>query len=141
MNRIDKHFFPPFFAAIPLSVALLFAAAPGRAGSVRKTGDFYSVTVTTSKEGGKEIATVRVKGRAGYHCNTLYHWKLAVDPVPRVQLEKQLLENRDAQEFSAGGVIFRVRYFGGSGQKMSAKLKFSVCNDKQCVMEAVDLGW
>jgi hypothetical protein len=97
--------------------------------------------VTTKALKKNHLATIKVTGKSGYYCNTLYHWKLQLETAPGVNPQKKILKNRDAKKFTKDAVIFNVPYIRGPNKKISATLKFSVCNEKQCLIEKVALSW
>jgi hypothetical protein len=84
----------------------------------------------------KTATTVKITatGKSGYHCNTLYPWKLTVDGPGQ---EKTVYRKKDAKAFSKDAVVFQVPY--KKGQK--AEMKMSVCNDAQCIMHTEKLSW
>ncbi len=100
-----------------------------------KESTFFEVRVKENKNKKKPEATISVKGKSGFHCNTLYPWKLTMTDG---KAEKKILKKQDAKKFEKDSVVFVVPYTAGS--KVSVKLKFSVCNDKQCIMETVSLS-
>jgi hypothetical protein len=107
-----------------------------------KSGSFYQVDISTTTSGDSVVATIRVTGKGGYGCNTLYPWKLTVTPGSGVEMDKTVYHKGDATQFAKEAVVFQVRYTALAGaDKVTAKLKFSFCNDKQCQMEQVDLSW
>jgi hypothetical protein len=122
------------------AAALLFAGAS--VAGTTKSGSFYQVEVSTKANGDEVVATIKVTGKAGYGCNTLYPWKLTVTPGSGVELAKTVFGKVDATKFTKQAVIFEVRYVARAGAgPMAAKLKLSGCDDKQCQMEQVDLSW
>ena len=100
---------------------------------------FYDVKVTSTKGQDGTVATITVKGKGGFHCNTLYPWKLTLEAEPGVVVGKTVLKKKDAAKFSEKEVVFQVKYTPKTGQSIGAKLKLSVCDDKQCKMETVSL--
>jgi E3 ubiquitin-protein ligase DOA10 len=106
-----------------------------------KENPYYDVQITTTVQKKNTLATIKISGKSGYHCNTLYRWKLYLKTIPRVVSKKKTLENRDAKQFTKEAVIFEVPYMNGPKEKISAKLKFSVCSEKQCLIEKIDLSW
>ena len=102
---------------------------------------YYDLQLTTKKTSTPHIATIKVTGKGDYHCNTEYRWKLSVQSQPGVTLGKKILKNGDAKRFTEEAVVFEVPYTSAPKQKVSATLKFSVCNDKLCLIEKVPLTW
>ena len=82
----------------------------------------------------KSVVRIMAVGKAGYYCNTLYPWKLTVEGASK---GKKVYKKNDAKKFSKEAVVFEVPYV--KGQK--AKMKMSVCNDKQCIMHEENLSW
>jgi hypothetical protein len=88
--------------------------------------------VTVTKKA--NIVSITAKGKSGYHCNTLYPWKLTVDG-PAAQ--KKTYKKTDAKTFSKEKVVFEVPFIKGQ----QAKMKMSVCNETQCIMHTEELSW
>ena len=130
-----------FFLTIAAVLALLISLAALHAKPTVKSNPYYDVKVTTQTQEKRTLATITVTGKSGYHCNTLYAWKLRLEPEPGIALQKKVLRKRDAKKFSKEAVIFEVPYNRGPNQKISATLKFSVCNEKQCLIEKIPLSW
>lgn len=84
-------------------------------------------TVNAAVKDGKVVITA--KGLAGYHCNTLYPWKVTVTD--------KTYTKKDAAKFAEDGVVFKI----DPVKDQKATLKFSVCNDAQCIMETAALSW
>jgi len=120
------------------SVATTALAGPGPAV---KEGTFYRVEIQLSREGDSQKATITVTGKAGYHCNKLYPWKLTVAPPPGVTVAKPVLGKADARVMEEAKVVFVVPFSGKTGTVVPASLKLSLCDDKQCQMETVELTW
>ena len=83
--------------------------------------------VETTVKDGKVI--ISAKGQGGYHCNTLYPWK--------VKVTDKTYTKKDAAKFAEDGVVFKI----APVKDQKAELKFSVCNDQQCLMETASLSW
>ncbi len=118
--------------SIVLVLALTFVvfssqAADKKAAEVRKE---VAVKVV------KKAASVQItaEGRGGYHCNTLYPWKLTVKGP---QDEKKTYKKADAKKFSEQRVVFEVP----SKKGQTAQMKLSVCNEVQCIMHTEELSW
>ncbi|MDD5307940.1 MAG: hypothetical protein PHU25_11520 [Deltaproteobacteria bacterium] len=128
--------------AIAVAALALAVAAPA-AGKVaaEKSGAFYDIMVETAKSGARSTATIAVTGKNGYHCNIQYPWKLTLTADPAIKLDKTVLRKADAARFTERSVAFLVSYEAGAGKTVSAELKLSLCNDKQCQMETVSLSW
>ena len=95
---------------------------------------FYEVEVKLDKA--KKTATVMAKGAGGYHCNVDYPWKIkVVEPGS----DERVYKKTDAKVFSKESVEFVIPYTHAG--KVTALLKLSVCDDKQCRMEKVELKW
>ena len=90
--------------------------------SIKETNE-YKIVVTKDKE----RTTISTQGKAGYHCNTLYPWKLTV----LGNKGEKSLKKENATDFSERKVTFIVLKEDGK----NATLKLSVCNDKQCIMK------
>ena len=124
---------------VVVAVSLFVLTATATAGVVAsKSGGFYSVKVETSKTGDKTLATITATGKSGYHCNKLYPWKLTVIPGDGTT---RVYKKKDAKKFAEEAVIFTIPYNLVAGKKTSAKLKLSMCDDKQCKMETVSFSW
>jgi hypothetical protein len=128
--------------AILAAALVLFAAAAAYAATV-KTGSFYEVRIeTTRASDGGMTAAITTVGKNGYHCNMLYPWKLTVNGGDGITLAKPVQKKQDAAQFTEAAVVFRVPYAAAEAvQSMSASLKLSLCDDKQCQMETVALSW
>jgi hypothetical protein len=129
--------------AILAAVLVLGAAAAAFATPVVTSGSFYEVRVETARAAdGSMTATITTVGKTGYHCNMLYPWKLTLNPGDGITLSKPVLKKQDAAQFAETGVVFRVPYTAADTAKtVTASLKLSLCDDKQCQMETVALSW
>ena len=78
---------------------------------------------------------ITATGKSGYHCNTLYPWKLTVTGPENGK--STTYKKADAKTFSEEKVVFELP--SKKGQK--AKMKMSVCNEKQCIMHTQELSW
>ena len=85
-------------------------------------------------EKAKGVVRIVAVGKAGFHCNTLYPWKLTVEGGAN---GAKIYKKKDAKKFSKERVVFEVPYVKGQ----RAKMKMSVCNDKQCIMHEEKLAW
>jgi hypothetical protein len=128
--------------AIAVATLALTVAMPA-AGKVatRKSGGFYDVKVETAKSGTRGTATLTVTGKNGYHCNIQYPWKLTLTAAPELKLEKTVFRKADAVRFAQKAVVFSASYEVRAEKTVSAELKLSLCDDKQCQMETVSLSW
>jgi len=127
-----------------LVLAALFVAGSLATAAITKSGSFYTVKVETSGSGDSRVAKITTVGKNGYHCNKLYPWKLTVEPGPGVTMDKKVFKSKkgEAKTFSEAKVVFAVPYKVQDGAKnVSAKLKISLCDEKQCQMETVKLSW
>ncbi|MCP4606954.1 MAG: hypothetical protein GY847_41660 [Proteobacteria bacterium] len=127
--------------ATGLVIISLFFTMFASTGTIAKTGTFYDVKVETAVKQGKTIATITATGKSGYHCNKLYPWKLAITPGPEIEIKKTVYKKKDAKKFAEDAVIFKISYLKKADSKMRAKLKLSMCDEKQCKMETVTLSW
>jgi hypothetical protein len=121
---------------------LLVAASATSAAVVDKAGSFYKIKIETSGDGDSRTAVITVTGTKGYHCNKLYPWKLTLKPSEGITLKKIKFKKGDATKFAEKAVVFTVPYMAVAKAKtVTAKLKLSLCDDKQCQMESVNLSW
>lgn len=129
---------------VALALVLGLCALPELAGAEKqadKSGAFYEVDLKTTKGKTESVTTITAKGKGGFHCNTLYPWKLTIEPEAGIVVNQTIYKKKDAKTFSDKAVAFDVKYTPKSGKSISAKLKLSVCDDKQCKMETVSLKW
>jgi hypothetical protein len=128
---------------LPLLLALLSSFPLFAHGKTtqQKNASFYTIEISTQKEIKTTAVIVKTTGKAGYHCNTLYPWKLSVTPHSGIKMKNTVLKKVDAKTFTKEKVEFHFSYLENSSGPVSAKLKFSVCNDKQCLIEKVPLSW
>lgn len=91
--------------------------------------DASEYKVTIEKKG--DTTKIVTEGKSGYHCNTLYPWKLTIGEKQKERVYKK----RDASEFSEKRVTFSIPKKEGT----TGILKLSVCNDKQCIMKTETL--
>jgi hypothetical protein len=117
--------------ALVVFISLIMACGVN-AKEIIKQGEFYEIVVTRQIENRAENAIVKTSGKTGYHCNTMYPWKLTIDS----QDETKVYKKEDAVEFSERSVVFKVQ----CKKNCKALLIFSVCNDKQCKMEKVEIN-
>jgi hypothetical protein len=129
--------------AILAAALVLSTAAATLAAAVTVSGSFYDVKVVTAPvSDGSMLAAITTTGKNGYHCNMLYPWKLTVDQGTGITVPKPILKKDDAAQFKEPAVIFKVPYTAtDSATKVTAALKLSLCDDKQCQMETVKLEW
>ena len=111
-----------------MTVGALSAAA----GETKEVASRNELEVKVDKTAA--TITITATGKSGYHCNTLYPWKLTVTGPGQ---EKVVYRKKDAKAFSKDAVIFQVPY--KKGQK--AEMKMSVCNDAQCIMHTEEFSW
>jgi hypothetical protein len=122
-------------------VAAILVGGLAVSAAVTKGGDFYKVTVTTAGSGDKITATIKAEGTNGYKPNPAYPWKLTVTPGDGVTMTKTVFKKADAK-LSPKAVVFAVPYtVSGDAKTVSAELKLSMCDPKQCQMEKVKLSW
>lgn len=127
---------------LALSAIFIFSMSTAAlAGVVKKSSDFYEVTVNTSGKASKKVATVKVVGVKGYHPNKLYPWKLEINASENIKIEKTIYKKKDAKKFNKDVVIFEVPYEMVKKGKVSAVIKLSLCDDKQCKADKVALTW
>jgi biopolymer transport protein ExbD len=120
-------------SALLLLLILMVTAFNLSAGDKKQAGSSpKELEVTVSKKA--KIVSITVKGQSGYHCNTLYPWKLTVEGPAD---EKKIYKKIDAKTFSKEKVVFEVPFIKGQ----RAKMKMSVCNDAQCIMHTEELAW
>lgn len=129
MNKITT------LATATLLASILVLPLVACAGDATHEGDVFSVLVKTAGKGEKGSATVRVTGKAGYHCNTLYPWKLTL----RTAKGEKVIKKDQAKVFSEPKVQFELTDISLSATK--AELKLSMCNEKQCQNKTVDLSF
>lgn len=105
-----------------VAIGMLSVAAVG-AGERSSKIEAKEYEIAVKKNSGKfDVTTV---GRSGYHCNTMYPWKITT----RTNNGKEkIYKKKDAKVFGEKSVSFLV-------DGTEATLKFSVCNDQQCVMK------
>lgn len=119
---------------IPAVIFFAFAiGAPAGEGNAQKNAKGpkeFAITVEKINETVKITAT----GRSGFHCNTLYPWKLTVE---KKNNPPKVYKKQDARWFTQQKVVFE---FPSSVGKR-ATLKLSVCNDVQCIMHEEKLFW
>ena len=82
----------------------------------------------------KNLVRISTRGKSGYHCNTLYPWKLTVEDTSTT---KKIYRKKDARKFTKQEVVFEVPHIKGQ----QAAMKISVCNDVQCIMHEAKLSW
>jgi hypothetical protein len=139
MPQLSK---PRYIAVLVLTS--VFVAGSVATAAITKSGSFYTVKIVTSGSGDSRKATITTVGKNGYHCNKLYPWKLTVKPGSGVTMAKTEFKSKkgDAKPFSEAQVVFTVPYTATADAKqITAKLKLSLCDDKQCQMETVALSW
>jgi hypothetical protein len=122
---------PVLVLTISFAAAHLAAGEKSRAATGAKQNK-KSLEVKVEKT--KEVVKITARGKSGYHCNTLYPWKLTVEGGSN---GSKVYKKGDAKKFSKESVVFEVPHI--KGQK--AKMKMSVCNDKQCIMHEEKLSW
>ena len=118
-----------------------FSCTAPSAAKADASGSTYEIKITPSSDPKNPGAIIKATGKGGFHCNTLYPWKLTVKPGPVTGPKPTILKKKDAQKFAKDAVIFKVSHKPNTAKKATADLKFSMCNDKQCVMETVPLSW
>lgn len=128
--------------AIPVLLTFLISVLPliGHAKNMKKSGDFYEVSVETRTTGDKSVATVTATPRNGYHCNMQYPWKLTIVESDGLKTAKTVLRKADAKKFGQDAVVFEVPYSVPQGKEVKGALKFSMCDEKQCKMERLELS-
>jgi hypothetical protein len=128
-------------ATLAFAVAVPVTGQATSKVAAQKSGSFYDVKVETARNGARGTATITVSGKNGYHCNIQYPWKLTLTADPSLGLDKTVLRKTEAARFTERSVVFSVSYEARAGKTVSAELKLSLCDDKQCQMETVPLSW
>jgi hypothetical protein len=113
-----------------ISLVLMTLVAASSAADKKKNAKEFEIKVTMSAKS----VTITAKGASGFHCNTLYPWKLSVEGPAG---QKKTYKKQEAKVFSEQKVVFEVPR--SKGQK--AKMKLSVCDDKQCIMHTEEFSW
>lgn len=125
-----------FFAITLTSLFVYLLHSPVSVAQSNRSEKLYKIDIQTQTKSKQALATIKVTGRAGYHCNTLYPWKLIVKEGGK---ETRTMSKQDAKHFTENNVIFVVPYSKADGNE--ATLKLSMCNDKQCIMEKASISW
>lgn len=116
-------------------MALAIAAIMGSqtfADKVTKKGKVFTIEISKSAKGDKNVATIKVTPKKGHYCNPEYPWKLTTKSTADVKFEKEVYKKADAKKFGKPAVVFKVPYVAKSGTKATATLKMSICDHKQC---------
>ena len=132
MKKVTFRVFSLIVVLLGLSLSSLLLAGEKAPGEKTKGIDNaeYKVQVEV-KNGGVRISTI---GKSGYHCNTLYPWKLTVLGKDK---KETVFKKTDAKLFSEENVVFEVP--SKKAAPLEATLKLSVCNDQQCIMKTEKL--
>lgn len=124
----------------PASAASPAAAVAPSAESPAPAATTYSLTVGKAevRAGEKGEAVVSVTAAKGYKWNKEYPAKLTLTPGSRVKLDKaefkQLGGDFEATDARAD-VRVPVRADAAGEETIRGEIKFSVCNDKTCLIE------
>lgn len=135
------------FAAVLLSATVVspaFADATKKAES-KKDAQSYTVELTAKgpyKAGVEGKAEIVLAPKAGFHVNPDYPAKLKLqDPAPEgVTYPKKVLKKEDGKFEEKGATLpvpFTVAKAGKA--KIGGTFQFSVCSEKNCFLEKVDL--
>lgn len=139
------------FAAVALTAAVAtpaFAdtAKPAPAPVAKKDADSYTVELKANKAGytkGTEgKVTVALAAKKGFHVNPDYPAKIKLqDPAaPGVTYAKKVLTKADGKFEEMTATIEIPFTAANAGKaKVGGLFQFSVCSDKNCFMEKVDL--
>ncbi len=115
-----------------LLLAFSTGLSAGEKNDQKKAPEPKEVAIKVEKT--KETVKITATGKSGFHCNTLYPWKLTVESGNNQQ---KVYKKEDAKSFTQRKVVFEIPYSKGE----SGKLKLSVCNDVQCIMHEEKLTW
>jgi hypothetical protein len=118
------------------SLFVCFLHSPSTHAQSNGSEKLYKIDIKTQKKTKQAFATIKITGRAGYHCNTLYPWKLIIKEGGK---ETRTMTKQEASHFTKDNVTFVVPYLKADGNE--ATLKLSMCNDKQCIMENASISW
>lgn len=141
----------PLLAAVVLSAAFVSPAfgAPSESSSVvaanKKDASSYTVELTGKgpyKKGVEGAVALVLKAKPGFHVNPDYPAKFKLqDPAPEgVTYPKKVLKKEDGK-FEEMQATFAVPFVAANAgkAKVGGTFHFSVCSDKNCFLEKVDL--
>lgn len=136
------------FAAVALSAAVAspaFADTKKDAPAPKKDAQSYTVELKVKgpyKKGVEGKVELTLSPKPGYHVNPDYPAKLKLqDPAPEgLTYPKKVLKKEDGK-FEEKGASLEVPFVAANvgKAKVGGNFQFSVCSDKNCFMEKVDL--
>ena len=116
------------------------AAAP--ASDVARAGSFVVAMQPVGSYHAGEPGQVKVVllARGSYKVNEKYPLKLELRPVPGIQFESEILR-KDAAKFAPKRVVLPATFVAQTSgrQRISGRLKFSVCTDRKCIVDQREL--
>lgn len=136
------------FATVILSAAVAspaFADTKKDAPGPKKDAPSYTVELKANgayKAGTEGKASLTLTPKAGFHVNPDYPAKLKLqDPAPEgLTYPKKVLKKEDGK-FEEKGASLDVPFTAAKAGKatIAGTFQFSVCSDKNCFMEKIDL--
>lgn len=138
------------FAALSLTALSLGFVSDGNAAASEASalstvkGDGYQIVVTdgSGQVGQETQVIVTIKAAEGYKVNEKYPHKLKLGDAPAgLEFPKPVLKKDDGTFDGKKSFTFKVpvKATRAGTFSLEGKLKFSVCNDSQCLVEKKEL--
>ncbi len=106
-------------------------------GKIRGEGYVVSSSAESLSVGKKGFITVEIKAGEGYKVNDQYPHKIKFKSIPDGLSVPKMVKKKDGA--FEGKKVFRFKVAVTAAKagdfKVSGKLKFSVCNDKSCIIQ------
>jgi hypothetical protein len=131
-------------AGLTLASTPSSAAQPGVAELAKVEGDGFAIVVTdgSAKVGEQTQVVFSIEAKDGYKVNEKYPHKLKIKDAPDgVELPKPVLKKGDGAFDGKNTFTFKlpVKAKRAGSFELVGKLKFSVCNEKACLIEKKDV--
>ena len=145
IRRLSAVFAVVVAALVSPAVAAPVAPPTSVQANNKKDKDSYTVELKASgtyKKGVEGTVEIILTPKNGHHVNPDYPAKFKVtDPAPEgITYPKKILKREDGK-FEEKGATLKIPFVAANAgkQKVSGAFHFSVCSEKNCFMEKVDL--
>lgn len=136
---------PRMTATLALTMGLVFSIAAISQAQPPASKPFQIVLGAEKGETCKKKASckkhglrITVKPGVGYKINKDYPWKVLVSADSSLSIPEKTLKKSDAVSLKETEAVFDVCYLAATGGKpagaMKITVKFSICDQKQCLM-------
>jgi len=107
----------------------------------KEPSEFYDLKIETILNEETDIALITVTGKHGYHINIDYPWKLTINNLDGLIVEKHTYFGSDAETMTEEKAVFRIPFQADNNMIIKANLKLAVCKDIKCIFDDAAISW